>query len=564
MNTISFLESSEELYDDSIAMLKRNWVSSGYHSMIPTGTPVHSTRETFYYAVALIRSGDRKYIERGHRVISACIALQDQDPTSKTYGIWPYTFEESLEQMAPPDWNWADFCGAPIALMLHDDLDTLEPSLVETMRRSLVHAAYSIFRRNVQSGYTNIAIMGGGVTAATGELLEIPFLVEYGRKRLENFVEHTKYHGDFNEYNSPTYTMVALEEAERILHLVHDPVCRDCAEWIRRHAWKVIADHFHPATQQWAGPNSRTYADYIRYGHAKKLSRQTGVSITVVGEDEDTKRSILNEIPPFFPEPPCPPEIISRFSQLPADPCVLSERFFRGETEHDSVYGYTWLTDGACLGSINHDTMWTQRRGLLGYWPVGSDAVAFFRCQFLKDGKDFASVGIVNAQDHNSVLTGACFLDNKGDYHIHLDRPSNGRFSASTLLLRFSVHARGARVVDLGGGVFEIGAGEYAARIYTTVPVFDGREIEWRTGTSETDAWLEAVCRDGDLFEFTPSALGETRLIAGTEIITIGAAAASRSAPTVSDAGDRWNASWKTDRGTDLSIVVPKTCFADF
>jgi hypothetical protein len=35
------------------------------------------------------------------------------------YGIWPWLAEESLAEMAPPDWNWADFCGMRLALVLY-------------------------------------------------------------------------------------------------------------------------------------------------------------------------------------------------------------------------------------------------------------------------------------------------------------------------------------------------------------------------------------------------------------------------------------------------------------
>jgi hypothetical protein len=81
----------------------------------------------------------------------------------------------------------------------------------------------------VGADYTNIAIMGGGVCAAAGEMLGEAGLLDYGRRRLQRMVEHTAYHGGFNEYNSPTYTMVALWETERTLHLVRDPAVREAA-----------------------------------------------------------------------------------------------------------------------------------------------------------------------------------------------------------------------------------------------------------------------------------------------------------------------------------------------
>ena len=62
--------------------------------------------------------------------------------------------------------------------------------------------------------------MGAGVTLAAGELLDEPRFADYGRRRLRNIVEHIEHHGGFNEYNSPTYTIVTLAECERMLQLV--------------------------------------------------------------------------------------------------------------------------------------------------------------------------------------------------------------------------------------------------------------------------------------------------------------------------------------------------------
>ena len=79
---------------------------------------------------------------------------------------------------------------------------------------ALCGAAQSIFRRNVQPDYTNIAVMGAVVCAAAGEILDAAWLLDYGRRRLAACVAHTEYHGGFNEFNSPTYTVVAVQECQ--------------------------------------------------------------------------------------------------------------------------------------------------------------------------------------------------------------------------------------------------------------------------------------------------------------------------------------------------------------
>jgi hypothetical protein len=144
------------------------------------GAPTHTALD---YALALLRSDDAADHRRAADVIARVLTLQNADPVSATYGIWPWLAEESLAEMAPLDWNWADFCGMRLALVLADHGDRLSSDLVGAMRRSLGHAAWAIFRRNTRPGYTNIAIMGAGVTAAAGELLDEPRLADYGRRR---------------------------------------------------------------------------------------------------------------------------------------------------------------------------------------------------------------------------------------------------------------------------------------------------------------------------------------------------------------------------------------------
>ena len=155
--------------------------------------------------------------------------------------------------MSPPDFNWADFLGARLAQMLVDHSDKLDAALRGKMLQALGHASVAIAKRNVGPAYTNIAIMGAGVTAVAGELLKEPSFLAYGRRRLQNVVKHTEYHSNFNEYNSPTYTLVVLEECDRILQLVRDLETRKAAEALRRVAWKTIADSYHPGSRSRRG-----------------------------------------------------------------------------------------------------------------------------------------------------------------------------------------------------------------------------------------------------------------------------------------------------------------------
>ena len=85
-----------------------------------------------------------------------------------------------------------------------------------------MHACRAIKQRNVGPGYTNIAIMGTYVTLVAGELYDLPEFKTYGLERLGRIHQHTADNGTFEEYNSPTYTVIALLELSRLKSHVRD------------------------------------------------------------------------------------------------------------------------------------------------------------------------------------------------------------------------------------------------------------------------------------------------------------------------------------------------------
>lgn len=515
-NLITHLQSQESNYSPDLHLLGETWNGPGYHSRIPNGRWVHPTRTALDYALALLRSDDAAYHRRAEDVITRILTLQDTDPVSATYGIWPWLAEESLAEMAPPDWNWADFCGMRLALLLADHREQLSPERVEAMRRSLGHAAWSIFRRNVRPGYTNIAVMGAGVAAAAGELLDEPRLTDYGRHRLVGVVAHTARHGGFNEYNSPTYTVVVLHECEHILHLVADGECRTAAETLRRLAWETIADSFHPGTGQWAGPHSRTYTDRIPASLCRYLSQQTG--ITVQPHPAAPVRGAE------LPEPyhlPCPPDLLPRFQALPEAEISVERSFLASEDEERSVSGVTWLSRDACLGSVNHDCLWTQRRPLLGYWRTADDPALVLRLRFLKDGVDFASVYVRNRQEGSRILSVISLLTDRGDYHLSLDRPPDGLFHAADLRLRYELTGVGATAERVHPNVYALRAGDYQAVIHTVAGRFGSQEIQWQLGGEGEQISLDAVCYSGPRQGFRPADVGDFILAAGLELLPV-------------------------------------------
>jgi hypothetical protein len=86
-------------YDPLERMLRQPLRSPGYHTTLKGGF-VHPTRSALHYAVALLDTGDSELQKRAQDVLRPVIALQDQNPQSKTYGIWSWFLEEPLDRCA--------------------------------------------------------------------------------------------------------------------------------------------------------------------------------------------------------------------------------------------------------------------------------------------------------------------------------------------------------------------------------------------------------------------------------------------------------------------------------
>lgn len=536
MSIQDLLQEADKNYNPEICLLGGEFNGPGYHTRIPNGTWAHSTKASIHYAVQLLNAGDKELVSRALDIVRKIVSLQETNPYNPNYGLWSWLYEEPLDQMSPPDFNWADFIGAALSHVVIEHGDKLPKDLYEATAASIGHAAWSIFRRNMQPHYTNIAIMGVVVTAVAGELLDEDRLLDYARIRLQAFIDYTIEQGGLNEYNSPTYTFVALHEVERIIQLVQDSEIFTDAERLRSMIWKALSDYFHPATGQLAGPHSRAYAD--------TLAKSTINFINWAVDDYKTREFEAETIGQIGRGMPCPAEYTGRFKALPAPELERHDRFIKRENPDKSFTGAVWMNQDAALGSINYECFWTQRRPLLGYWLDGSGEVAVLKLRMLKNGKDFAAGGLHNAQSANKVLTGIKMFTDRGDYHIHLDRPEESCYTLNSLVLRYELTATDAEVVDKGSGLYELSAGDWKAAITALPGVFNGNPVAWRTGKSGNIAYVEAVLYEGAVTQLTVDESVYVNLVQGTELLKVNSIAGN-DAPVVLEKDALLHVAWK-------------------
>lgn len=507
---LACLQSCEPNFDSQRNVLKTLWKESpGYHTTLPVGVMVCSTKDNLTYALALLASGSDSSIRRAESVVSQMLELQDRDSSSPTYGIWPWFADEPLTAMRPPDWNWADFCGIRLAHILNVYGCHLAGDLQKRIKSSLRAAAYSIFRRNVGPGYTNIAIKGAVVCAVAGEVIGDDLLVDYARRRLQNFLSFTEEAGGFNEYNSPPYGVLVLTEVERGLLMIKDGEIRKSLRCVHELCWSMFAATLHLPTGQICGPQTRAYHDLLTADMIAILEVGLGLPLF--------RPSLRGEL--SFPG-------VEQVCLIPRVLCsdTIKERLFRGTKERFERHDFhrstnsqkhrsaaVWMTEHACLGSMNVGTFWTQQHAIAGYWRTG-ESVAVVRVRFQRNGRDFASAVVRTSQEMNELLAGISLSTNKGDFHDHLDRPSGGRFETTELCLVIEVLAQNARAEEKGPGVFLLSAGEGSLLACPVFSVFDGHPIQWKTTSSEGRAALVATLHEGESVIFCPEAVNEFAL----------------------------------------------------
>ncbi len=548
----ALVEYGDAHFDEETGLLEVPFRNPGYHSRVPSGVAVHPTRESLAYAVVLLDRGEPGDVERAVGILRTVLPLQDDDPASPTFGVWPWLLEEPLAEMASPDLNWADFCAAHLLQILHDHDDALPDDLVSEVEAAVRRAAVAIRRRDVGPAYTNVAVLGGGVCAAAGERLRDASLLRYGRRRLQRVVEFTEDRGGFVEYNSPPYLQVVVAACERTLHLARDHGTRRAAEWLRRRAWQSIAGHFHPGTQQWAGPHARTSRDRLRISSTRFLSSRTGVDVATHPTMTDEPPRELEAARPLR----CPPEFVDRFRRSTPGERTTRTTFVRARDARNTRIGTTWFSEDACLGSVNRSSFWTQRKPVIGSWRTERDPAVVLRVRCLADGRDFASAGLVTTQRGPRVLGLLQLRRGRGRWHPSQDRPPSGEFVLDDLRLRVELRGVGATAGRLGEDRLELRAGSRRVVVHALAGRFDGRPVRWELGQEGNHVFVDGVCIDERPRRLRFDGSTECSVGFALELLDRNRPAADRSpSPLVVEKGVV-STSWNTGRGGRTTLTT--------
>lgn len=448
----------DALYDENEKMITQYRGEHGYHSTL-VNQWVHTTNGSLGYAYERMNRGEEGDFKEAQAILRRVVPLQDTDPAHDTYGIWSYFMEEPLDKMAPPDWNWADFCGKELLHIFMEHGERLDADVREMVRQAVIHCCNSIRRRDMGPHYTNISIMGALITMAAGEAFSLESLIAYAKKRIDTLYEFNMSHGAFQEYNSPSYTWVVVDNLAALMPYIKDEDCRKKFQDINDLAWRCIAEHYHYQTKQWAGPHSRFYAMLEDTQLLMRIQRALDYRIQLVSLDEE---GLADKLPMgfFSSDSVCPAQYAHYFTE-PTKEAEVDAVFVYGNCPADREIAVCRQKEAYNLGTFYKSTFWNQRRNHISYFGTEEKPV-YCGMKCLHDFYDYSSGLMVTAQDGMRTISAVGFGTDGGDTHPSLDMVKDASIEAFDLRIRFEIggavdkitaiqEEEGRFLIDMGG-----------------------------------------------------------------------------------------------------------------
>ena len=304
---------------------------------------------------------------------------------------------------------------------------------------------------------------------------------------MRRFDAYTKEKNGFTEYNSPTYTITALDELDRMKRHIVEPEARKIIDNLYFIAWEIIAKHYHKPTAQWAGPHSRSYSTLLRSSVYGLLKSSSNGRIDNGYEDNRSDVKLNHQIP----------ENLMHYFLTPTFPRVEREVF---ENDEPQIIGICYLTDSYALSSVNRSSLWNQRRPFLAYWGT-PEKPSYLQPRVLHDFYDLSAATWFCDQKDNAALAAINFATNGGDKHINIDILQEGKFMAQDLRLRFEFGNTEVNQLTLPSKNdapvrFVLNGLQFNLCLYHRV--FGKYKGYWEKGSDDNIAWLDFVLYAGE------------------------------------------------------------------
>jgi hypothetical protein len=323
----------------------------------PPNKKKHSSVSSMAYVNTLLMTDDPDDRARAMAVLKNVLAAQDTQPDSPTCGVFGWYTEDHAT-----DPNAAEFVGLGLASVLDRDRDHpfLDADLRSKTEQAFRLAVDAALRRDVDPGYTNIALASCALAAAGQKLYAIPKTDTFAETKLDAVMKLVG-DGEFSEYLSPTYYSVGLGAVYGARHFsFSDGFGAKCDAAIDKF-WKQIAADYHAPTFQLAGPFMRSYGDnMLNYSAALKywlaLALPDGYPLpdTETEHDWDKSGAASIALVPLSPRP--------EFKETP-------QPWRQWDATNGLVRHLSQFRDGDfILSTVDPQDEWKQKRNLVAYW----------------------------------------------------------------------------------------------------------------------------------------------------------------------------------------------------
>lgn len=413
-------------YDPQVGLIK-DFTTPNYHSNLKEGEYFRINDSTLL-AAAIFSCEYEKYYDMANTLLKSVCALQRKE--GELLGLWPYFYEEGLEEMVAPDWNMADFNAYPMLFVLKEHKDKLKSDVAQAMKEACINAVKAIMKRNLTVIYTNPTVMGVYCSVVCGELFGIKEFIDYGSAKLDKFYFRIMNAGTYDEYNCPGYSMlIANIYAIALRHIENGDMLKKIND-LNRLVWTMLGEHFHIGLSDFTGPNLRQYTNFYAGNIDTLMGKKAGL-MSLVYKTE------------------CPEDI---------KPLFLAENKteeFRRILSTGYLYPYlAWpqvdtqfIRPKYTLGSNSMSDCWNQRRNVVAY--IGDkDKKVCIRLRTYHDDYDFASAFTTTAQQGGTAISFVNFHTNRGDTHVDLDPIQNATFKAYDLRVKYQIEANCGGVID--------------------------------------------------------------------------------------------------------------------
>lgn len=266
-----------DLATRSLAWMDRCWDATAGLFRAPGGAFYEDTpsaaafllRESAWYALGLLLRdgpGDRL---RALRTLDGVLQYQLDAPGQPYHGTWYRSPHEPPPPPNPVIWrdydpNWREFIGTTLAVILLEYEAWLPPELTARIDAALRRAITGTLARAVDPSYTNIALMAAFLLQFGADRFGEPSWSAAAEDLAAQVQLRFRANGTFDEYNSPTYYGVDLYALALWRSRSSSALLRAAGAELEAALWRDIAQFYHAALHNVAGPYDRSYGMDLR------------------------------------------------------------------------------------------------------------------------------------------------------------------------------------------------------------------------------------------------------------------------------------------------------------